>query len=131
MAKRTASARKQARAAGRRETRNRSVRSAVKTRVAKVRRAVTEGADNAVELGAAAVSGLDRAVAKGVLHPNNAARRKSRLMRALNAVAKGEKKAEAPAKGTGKAASGKARAAGSAKKAATRKAPARKPPAKK
>ena len=133
MAKRTASARKQVRAGARREMRNKSVRSAVKTRIARVRRAVTESADNAVELGVAAISGLDRAAAKGVLHPKNAARRKSRLMKALNAVAKGGKKAEAPAKGSGKAASGKARAAGTAKKAAPKKAsaPARKTPAKK
>src|SRR5919204_5366721 len=120
MAKRTASARKQVRAGARREMRNKSVSSAVKTRIAKVRRAVTEGADNAVELGLAAISGLDRAAAKGVLHPNNAGRRKSRLMKALNAVAKGATKAETRAKGTGKAASGKAKTAGSAKKAATR-----------
>jgi len=32
----------------------------------------------------AAISSLDRAAAKGVIHPNNAARRKSRLMKKLN-----------------------------------------------
>jgi len=32
-----------------------------------------------------AISALDRAVAKGVLHRNNAARRKSRLMKRLQA----------------------------------------------
>ncbi|HAH00405.1 MAG TPA: 30S ribosomal protein S20, partial [Ktedonobacter sp.] len=32
-----------------------------------------------------AVSELDRAAKKGVIHPNNAARRKSRLMKQLNA----------------------------------------------
>jgi len=31
-----------------------------------------------------ALSALDRAAGKGVIHPNNAARRKSRLMKALN-----------------------------------------------
>jgi len=31
-----------------------------------------------------AISTLDRAAVKGILHPNNAARRKSRLMRQLN-----------------------------------------------
>ncbi len=32
----------------------------------------------------AAVSALDKAAGKGVIHPNNAARRKSRLMKMLN-----------------------------------------------
>ena len=34
-----------------------------------------------------AISALDRAVSKGVLHRNNAARRKARLMKRLNAAA--------------------------------------------
>lgn len=33
-----------------------------------------------------AISLLDRAAAKGVIHPNNAARRKSRLMSKYNAI---------------------------------------------
>jgi small subunit ribosomal protein S20 len=41
----------------------------------------------------AAISSLDRAAGKGVLHPNNAARRKSRLMKKLN-EAKAEPSAE-------------------------------------
>ena len=84
MAKRTASARKQARATVGRTLRNRSVRSAVKTRVVRVRKAITEHAEGVVELGVAAISSLDRAAGKGILHPNNAARRKSRLMQRLN-----------------------------------------------
>jgi small subunit ribosomal protein S20 len=35
-----------------------------------------------------AISSLDRAVTKGILHKNNAARRKSRLMKRLAALAK-------------------------------------------
>ena len=35
----------------------------------------------------AAISNLDKAAGKGVIHKNNAARRKSRLMKALAAVA--------------------------------------------
>ena len=69
-----------------RAQRNRSIRSAVKTKVTKFRRSVSEGAEGVEELVAAAVSALDRAVAKGVLHRNNAARRKSRLMQRLNAT---------------------------------------------
>ena len=84
MAKRTASARKQMRAAVGRTLRNKSVRSAVKTRVARVRRAIAEHAEGVAELGVAAIASLDRAANKGILHANNAARRKSRLMKALN-----------------------------------------------
>ena len=48
-----------------------------------------------------AIAALDRAVAKGVLHRNNAARRKSRLMKRLNAVAAAPAPAPAaPARGT-------------------------------
>jgi len=38
----------------------------------------------------AAVSVLDRAAKKGVIHPNKAARRKSRLMKKLNEAAKSQ-----------------------------------------
>jgi len=36
----------------------------------------------------AAIAALDRAVAKGVIHPNAASRRKSRLTKSLNKAAK-------------------------------------------
>ena len=99
MAKRTASARKQARAAVGRTLRNRSVRSAVKTRVVRVRRALTEHAEGAADLGLAAIAGLDRAASKGILHPNNAARRKSRLMKALASAGDVATAVAKPAKG--------------------------------
>lgn len=110
MAKRTASAKKQARAGVRRSVRNRGVRSGVKTMVVKARRSFTESpvaeADRAAQT-IAAIRALDRAAAKGILHRNNAARRKSRLMQqlvklglpaptAVKAAAKG-KKGSAPA----------------------------------
>lgn len=123
MAKRTASARKQARAGERRAVRNRSVRSAVKTRVSRVRRALTEGTENVGELVTTAVSSLDRAASKDVLHRNNAARRKSRLMKAVAATLS---KAEAPA--AEKPAKKPAAKAAPAKKAAPKK-PATKPAA--
>jgi len=63
---------------------NRSVKSLVKTQITKARSAIAfdENAELAVR---AAVRELDRAAKKGVIHPNNAARRKSRLMKQLNA----------------------------------------------
>src|SRR5688500_19690451 len=41
---------------------------------------------NGPEAVAAAISALDKAAEKGIIHPNNAARRKSRLMTKVNAA---------------------------------------------
>jgi small subunit ribosomal protein S20 len=83
----TKSAIKMIRVAGRRQKRNQAVRAALKTRI---RTANTQIASKDAEAPAAvvtAVSALDKAAGKGVIHPNNAARRKSRLMRKLNKAA--------------------------------------------
>jgi small subunit ribosomal protein S20 len=90
VAKRTASAKKQARAGVKRALRNRAVRSEVKTKVVKARKllsgvAVAESDRYALALDA--IRALDRAAAKGVLHPNNAARRKARLTRQMAKLA--------------------------------------------
>ncbi|HEV2966716.1 MAG TPA: 30S ribosomal protein S20 [Candidatus Dormibacteraeota bacterium] len=90
MAKRTASAKKQARAGVRRAARNRGVKSEVKTLVVKARKSmvgspVAESERYAVTL--EAVRALDRAASKGILHRNNAARRKARLTKLMAKVA--------------------------------------------
>ena len=64
----------------------------------KFRRGVAEGVEGAEGLVVAAISALDRAVSKGVLHRNNAARRKARLMKRLNAAAPAAPAPAAPAK---------------------------------
>jgi small subunit ribosomal protein S20 len=90
VAKRTASAKKQARAGVRRSQRNRAVRSEVKTKVVKARRILTQSPvaeSDRYALALDAVRALDRAASKGILHRNNAARRKSRLTRQLAKVA--------------------------------------------
>ena len=69
-----------------RRARNRAVRSRMRTYVKKATIAIATGDDTAVEAVRAAISELDRAAKKGVIHPNNAARRKSRLMRKFNAA---------------------------------------------
>ena len=81
----TKSAKKQMRVDERRRLRNRSIRSVVKTHITKTERLIFSGELEAAQ-GAvvAAISSLDRAAEKGVIHPNNAARRKSRLMKKLN-----------------------------------------------
>ena len=79
-----AAAQKRMRQEQKRRLHNRSVKSLVKTQITKARQAIVleENAEEAVR---AAVSELDRAAKKGVIHRNNAARRKSRLMKQLNA----------------------------------------------
>ena len=74
------SARKRIRSSERKHIRNRAVKSAVRTKVIKARHALLEegGATGEAELHAA-IKALDRAAEKGVLHKNNARRRKSRL----------------------------------------------------
>jgi small subunit ribosomal protein S20 len=93
-----ASSKKDARRSAVRAARNRSLKSSVKTKVGKFRRAAVEGAEETEQLALTAVSALDRAASKGVIHANNAARRKSRLMKRLKAVAVPEAPAAKPAK---------------------------------
>lgn len=67
-----------------RRERNKSVRSEMRTRTKRAVQAATTGAEDAAERLQAAVRRIDKAAAKGVIHPNQAARRKSRLMRHVN-----------------------------------------------
>ena len=76
----TKSALKRIRTSIKRNLRNRQVKSSVRTAVRKFQ-------DNAtVESLRSAISALDKAVSKGVLHRNTAARKKSRLTLRLNAL---------------------------------------------
>jgi small subunit ribosomal protein S20 len=70
-----------------RRVQNRVYRGRARTFVNQAREAI--GASNTEEAQAAviqAVSALDKAAIKGVIHKNNAARRKSRLMKYLNTL---------------------------------------------
>ena len=71
--------------------RNRPVRTRARSTVANARSAVTKQTDDASVALNAAVSALDRAAQKGIIHANNAARRKSRLMRHRNQVSADKK----------------------------------------
>ncbi|HEV3103027.1 MAG TPA: 30S ribosomal protein S20 [Candidatus Dormibacteraeota bacterium] len=122
MAKRTASAKKQARASVRRTQRNRAVRSEVKTKIVKARRSLTEAPvaeSDRHAIAMDAIRALDRAASKGVLHRNNAARRKARLTRQL--VRLGGVPAAAAGAGRTKKAAPAAAAKKPVKKAETRK----------
>jgi small subunit ribosomal protein S20 len=66
---------------------NRSRKSTIKTFVRKAVVAATEGATEATELRQKAESLIDKAAKSSTLHKRTAARRKSRLMKAINKVA--------------------------------------------
>lgn len=83
----TKSAKKRIRQNEKRRIRNRDVMSRAKTYLKRARVVIDEGdATASQEAVERAVRELDRAVSKGVLHANNAARRKSRLMARLNSI---------------------------------------------
>jgi small subunit ribosomal protein S20 len=65
----------------RRRLSNKSVRSEIRTRTKTAAAAVDAADDDAAEAVRAAVKRIDKAAAQGVIHKNQAANRKSRLMR--------------------------------------------------
>ena len=78
---------KTARVSERKRLQNQPLRTRAKTFVTKARRAMEDGdiEDAAAAAHDAAVA-LDKAAQKGAIHPNTAARRKSRIMKQLYAV---------------------------------------------
>ena len=75
---------KVARTAESKRLRNRLVRSSVRTQIAKAKSSIDAGAESAHEKTTLAMSGLDKAVSKGIIHRNKGARLKSRLMKKAN-----------------------------------------------
>ena len=70
-----------------RRQRNRSIKSAVRSQIRKVREAVQAGdIAKADEEFRAAAKKLDRAGARNIIHKNNAARTKSRLQRLIRSA---------------------------------------------
>ncbi len=85
----TKSASKEMRKTERRTAVNKSARSRAKTMVTKTENQLAAGdVEGARATMLTAESALDRAAEKGVIHANNAARRKSRLMKKANKAAK-------------------------------------------
>ncbi len=69
----------------RKQLRNKSIRSECKTNISKAEGLIFSGElEAAQEAVSAAIRSLDKAAEKGIIHSNNAARRKSRLMKKLN-----------------------------------------------
>ncbi|MCL4874690.1 30S ribosomal protein S20 [bacterium] len=80
-----ASAIKRHKQSEKRKQRNASVKSSLRTAVKKVKEAVAAGkADEAKANLKNAITELDKAASKGVLHRNNASRRVSRLSKLVN-----------------------------------------------
>ncbi|UCE97544.1 MAG: 30S ribosomal protein S20 [Dehalococcoidia bacterium] len=90
----TKSARKQVRVNQRKRLRNKSARSQGKTLIKRAEELIFSGKIKEAEEGVAvAVRSLDKVADKGIIHSNNAARRKSRLVQKFN-QAKAEHVAE-------------------------------------
>ncbi len=81
------SAEKRMRQSERRRVVNRSNRSRLRTAVKELRGALDKGGKSAAEMLPKTVSEIDKAVQKGVLHRNAAARQKSRLTARANQAA--------------------------------------------
>jgi small subunit ribosomal protein S20 len=132
-----------------RRLRNRVYRGTARITVKTARTAIEDGAPESKAALTSAISALDKAVAQGVLHKNNAARRKSRLMKSfgkmepvnaaaepamLEPVVEPETKKAAPRRRGAKAepqAEVAAEPKAETKKAPAKKATAKKAPAKK
>ena len=66
--------------------RNKAYRSALKTAVKKADAAIDANSADAAEVLKAAVKTIDKAAVKGIIHKNNAARKKSALVARYNKV---------------------------------------------
>ncbi|MCA9793628.1 MAG: 30S ribosomal protein S20 [Candidatus Eremiobacteraeota bacterium] len=84
----TKNAKKMIKVNERRRKRNQSIRTTIKTAFKKATQALEAGeASDAADAARKAASAIDRAVSKGTVHRNTAARKKSRLMKKVNALA--------------------------------------------
>jgi len=95
----TKSAQRQMRVDAKKHLRNKSTRSLCKTNTVKAQKLIAAGEVNPARAAVAlAISSLDKAAEKGIIHPNNAARRKSRLMKKINSALPAKAKAKSKPK---------------------------------
>lgn len=78
------SSNKVARTAERKRLRNRLVRRSLKTHIVKAKSSADAGEKSAYQKTMLAMSSVDKAVSKGIIHRNKGARIKSRLMKKLS-----------------------------------------------
>ena len=82
--------------------RNRSIKGRTRTLFSKALLSIGDDANAAEDAVKAAISGLDRAAKQGVIHPNAAARSKSRLLKRFNHATANQVAAAADAPATAK-----------------------------
>jgi small subunit ribosomal protein S20 len=70
-----------------RRLRNKAVRSELRTRTKSAVEAITSGAEDSADALRLAMKRIDKAASQGVIHKNQAANRKSRLMRRIASLA--------------------------------------------
>jgi small subunit ribosomal protein S20 len=96
---RTRTARKADRASKRKQARNRSIKSSVKTYITRIEKLIYDNdLEKAQEVAASTMSTIDKAAQKRILHPNTASRQKSRLTLKLNKAMAAQKTEVKPAK---------------------------------
>ncbi|MEE1003150.1 MAG: 30S ribosomal protein S20 [Acutalibacteraceae bacterium] len=78
------SAKKRVKVTATKTERNKAMNSALKTEIKKANAAIASNADNKAEQVKLAITAIDKATSKGLLHKNNAARKKSALATKLN-----------------------------------------------
>ena len=78
------SAKKRVKVTATKTERNKAMNSALKTEIKKANAAIESNADNKAEQVTIAITAIDKAVTKGLLHKNNAARKKSAIATKLN-----------------------------------------------
>ncbi len=78
------SAKKRVKVIATKTERNKAMSSALKTEIKKANAAIASNADNKAEQVKVAITAIDKAASKGLLHKNNAARKKSALATKLN-----------------------------------------------
>ena len=79
------SAKKRVKVIAAKTARNKANRSALKTEIKKANLAIETGAEDKAEAVKKAIKKIDQATAKGLLHKNTAARKKSALAKKANA----------------------------------------------
>jgi small subunit ribosomal protein S20 len=72
-----------------RRLRNKAVKSELKTRIKTAVTDASKGAETSAESLRLAIKRLDKAAAKGIIHKNQAANRKSKLMKRVGGLTKG------------------------------------------
>ena len=78
------SAKKRVKVIATKTERNKAMNSALKTEIKKANAAIEANAENKAEQVKVAITAIDKAQSKGLLHKNNAARKKSALSSKLN-----------------------------------------------